>query len=363
MRIAVLEPYIEGIGGAQKVIAEYVSFLLTKGHKVEIFTQRYSLEGSYPLFRKTKINLIKPVSKMFSPIVFFKKKYNGFDVVIANDFPSNLATIRNKRVLWVCYSPKRYLYDLKEFYLGEKKNFGKILFRIRQIILKPLDKISARRASIITVASNNVQKRVNKYYKRKAILINHGIHIEEYKQGKYKPYFVSVSRLITPKRVDMIVKAMAHIKTKGVELHIIGSGPELNNIKQLSKKLRNIKFLGEVSQQFLINQYANCTGLIYVPIDEDWGLAPLEAAASGKLTIGCNEGGLKETIKDKETGFLIDCVDELKIADKIDFLMKNKGLAQKMGLSALENVKKFDWRGILPKFEEELFKISRLKNV
>ena len=63
MKIAILEPYIEGIGGAQKVIARYASFLNSKGHDIEIFTQRYNKDTTYPEFKEIKINILKPRSK------------------------------------------------------------------------------------------------------------------------------------------------------------------------------------------------------------------------------------------------------------------------------------------------------------
>ena len=58
MRIAIFEPYIEGIGGAQKVIAKYSNYLQSKGHHVELFTQKYSSEMIYKGFEKLKINII-----------------------------------------------------------------------------------------------------------------------------------------------------------------------------------------------------------------------------------------------------------------------------------------------------------------
>jgi glycosyltransferase involved in cell wall biosynthesis len=105
--------------------------------------------------------------------------------------------------------------------------------------------------------------------------------------------------------------------------------------------------------------YSNALAAVYVPINEDWGLIPLEAAASGKPTIGVNEGGLRETIKDGVTGFLLDSVNPKEIAKKIDLLASNKKLARKMGKSALKNVKdKLDISKILLEFENRLIEIN-----
>ena len=364
MKIAILEPYIEGIGGAQKVIARYTSFLKSKGHEVEIFTQRYNKDTTYSEFKEIKINILKPQSKLLSPLTFFMYNFSDFDVIIANDWPSNFTSIRHKNVLWVCYTPKRDFYDLKDYYFKRANFKGKIALLLKRFLFKYLDFLSSQKANKITVASNNNVNRVKKYYSRNDVkLIYHGIDINDYQIGKYQDYLLYVSRLVKPKRVDLAIKAMKFIKNKKLKLYIIGDGEEKDNLLNLIRKdkIDNVEFLGKVNNNRLQKLYSNCLAVIYTPLNEDWGLIPLEAGASGKATIGVNEGGLKETIVNNKTGFLIPSIElsPKKIAEKIDYLFNNKSIAKKMGLEARKKAEDFDWKPLLEDFEKLVFQVYR----
>lgn len=360
MKIAIVEPYIEGTGGGQKVIAEYASFLQKQGHKVEIFTARRG-KSPYKEFDRIKINIFGSKSKFLSPFVFLFKKIRGFNIIIANDFPSNFISIFNKDVVWVCYTPKRDFYDLAEFSYNQSSLKGKIILILKKIMFRKIDHISAQRADLIMAASQNVASRVSKYYQRKAKIVRHGIDSSKFKEGKFEDYVLSIARLVPPKRVDKIIESMQYVKNKKVKLYVVGDGPDKDKILDLCKKYKNVVYLGDVDQKKLLNLYSNCLAAVYVPVREDWGLVPLEAAASGKPTIGVNEGGLKETILNGKTGFLLNGAEPREIARKIDLLANNKRLAQKMGKSAKKYALQFDWKNSLYDFEKVLLK-SKLKS-
>jgi glycosyltransferase involved in cell wall biosynthesis len=72
----------------------------------------------------------------------------------------------------------------------------------------------------------------------------------------------------------------------------------------------NVKILGIIPEKRLLDLYATCKGVIYTPIDEDFGLVPVEAQASGKAVVGVNEGALRETVINGQTGFLVDARPE-----------------------------------------------------
>jgi glycosyltransferase involved in cell wall biosynthesis len=358
MKIAILQPYIEGIGGAQRVIETYALYLQKRGHEVEIFTQRYNSKTAYPGFKKLKINLLGLKSKIFSPFVFWFKKFDGFDVVIANDWPTNFASLRNDNVFWVCYSPKRDFYDLRKYYWNNAGFLGKVSLVLKRILFQGLDKLSAQNMKTIATNSINVRERVKKYYGRDAEVVYHGINYNDYKSKSYQNYILSVGRFVPAKRVDMAIKSMGFVKNKQLGLYVVGDGPDKDKIIELCKNYPNVKFLGNVSDDELIRLYANCLGVISICINEDWGLVPLEAGASRKVIIGENEGGLRESVINGQTGFLLDGVRPESIAETIDFLADNKKLAIKMGKEARKNVKRFDWKILLPKLEKLIKDIS-----
>jgi len=352
MKIAILQPYIEGIGGAQRVIETYALYLQKQGHDVEIFTQRYNPKTAYPGFKNLKISAIGLKSKFFSPFIFMFKKFRDFDVVIANDWPTHFASLINNNVFWICYSPKRDFYDLREYYWSNASFLGKVVLWLKKVLFQKIDKISAQRARIIIANSKNVQARIKKYYGRDARVLYHGINCSDYKNENYSNYILSVGRFVPAKRIDIVIKSMGFVKNKDVKLYIAGDGPDRDKIVELCKNYPNVKFLGSVPDKKLVKLYANCLAVISVCKNEDWGLVPLEAGASGKVIIGENSGGLKESVINNKTGFLIDEVSPEKIAEKIDYLVKNKKIAVKMGKEASKIAKRFDWKELMPNLEK-----------
>lgn len=355
MRIAILEPYIEGIGGAQKVIAQYADYLQKKGHYIEMFTQRYDPNNTYKEFSKFKITLIGSKSKWFSPFVFMRK-FDGFDVVIANDWPTHFAALKNDNVVWVCYSPKRDFYDLRDFYYNDAGFKKKTIMHLKEIGFKRLDRMAAKRVRKILPISKNIQERIRNYYGMNCKDIFYlGIDFKEFKKGKMGNYFISVGRLVKAKKTENIVMAMKYVKDKQAELDIIGDGTEMEMLKKLAGNDKRIKFLGGIFDlKKIAKYYSNARGLIYVPVGEDWGLTPLEAGASEIPVIGVNDGGLKETVVNGKTGFLLDNPSPENLAKKIELLMKDKKLAIKMGKEGKKHSSQFDWKKILPQFEKFL---------
>ena len=365
LSIAVVEPYIGGVGGAQKVIAAYSAYLKSKGHKVEIFSPRIQA-SPYKDFDSIKINSFGFPSKFFSPWVFANKKFKDFDLIIANDFPSYFSSFKNDNVLWICYSPKRDFYDLKQYTLSNSSVKGKILLRLKEIMLKRKDYEAAHKVKKIMPISKEIKSRIENYYGMKTNEIFYsGLNTKEYCQGETGDYLLSVARFVKPKRVDLIIESMRLVKNKSIKLYLVGDGTkeEMEHIKELSAGLPQVKIIGKVDEIKLRDLYSNCLAAVYVPLNEDWGLVPLEAAASGKPTIGVNEGGLKETIINGKTGFLLNEASQRYLAEKIDYLADNPQKAKELGNNALRHSKKFDWSILLPKFEKILLQTASAKSI
>jgi len=89
------------------------------------------------------------------------------------------------------------------------------------------------------------------------------------------------------------------------KLVVTSSGPELSRLKRLADGCGNIRFTGPVSDLELTRWIGNAIMTIYIPIDEDFGMSPVESMSAGKPVIGVNEGGLRETVIDGRTGRLL----------------------------------------------------------
>ena len=116
-------------------------------------------------------------------------------------------------------------------------------------------------------------------------------------------YYLSTARLTPLKRVDRIVEAFLRMPDK--KLVVASQGEEFDRLKLLAGDAKNITFLGWVSEADLRRLIGEAIATIYVPVNEDFGMSPVESMAAGKPCIGVAEGGLLETVLDGETGLLL----------------------------------------------------------
>jgi glycosyltransferase involved in cell wall biosynthesis len=132
-----------------------------------------------------------------------------------------------------------------------------------------------------------------------------------------------VNRLYPEKRIELQIESFRRMPDQN--LLITGGFSKGDHAEGYSKIVlrdlpENVKILGEVEEKELVDLYAHCRGLICTALDEDFGLTPLEAMASGKPVVAVNEGGFRETIT-TETGRLVkpnlpDIIDAVQEVSK-----------------------------------------------
>lgn len=353
MKIVLFHDSLMQKGGAQRVVIDLASEL-----NADIITCGFNSKIRKWTKIKSKIidlgNLTFNLNKFFSycvelPIRFFVNRKNfDYDNYIFSGSYSFFASKRGKYNIWFCHSPNRPLYDLKEYSLKNISLFRKIILIPFIFFLKKVDQfIIKKNISKIVVNSKNVQKRVRKYYGLDSEVIYPPIKTRQFHFNRFDNFFLAVSRLAKEKRIDLIAKSFTKMPDK--KLILVGNGPEKNKIKKIIKNNSNIKLITNANDKKLIELYSNCLATIYIPIDEDFGLVPLEGMASGKACIAANEGGCKETVIHGKTGFLIKATEEniIKTIDKF-----NKNLAEKMKKACIKQAKKFDVEKCIEKWKE-----------
>ncbi len=225
--------------------------------------------------------------------------------------------------------------------------------------LRNWDLKAAKRPNFYIAISENVKKRIKKYYQRDAEVIYPPVDTEKFKpkdisDGMRKTslrwrkheddYFLIVSRLVPYKKLDYAIKAFNKL---GLKLKIVGSGIDEERLKRIAKG--NIEFLGEVSDKELISCYQNCQALIF-PQEEDFGLTAVEAQACGKPVIAFNGGGAKESVIPGKTGELYDGQNEKSLITALKIFQKNNYSPSLCRKNALP-------------FSKEIFKKKMSKNV
>ncbi len=171
--------------------------------------------------------------------------------------------------------------------------------------LRMWDFVSSSRPDVMVTNSKETARRIAKYYRRQATVLyppvkDPLIKLTE-KLEATKDYYLTVNRLTKPKHIEVLVRAANHL---GITLYVVGSGKEYGALRSIAKK--NVIFTGEVSEAELTRLYFGAKGFLFASVDEEFGIAPVEAMMHAVPVIAYKSGGLKETVKHASNGFLVN---------------------------------------------------------
>ena len=269
------------------------------------------------------------------PLAFEHFSFDDYDLVISltSEAAKGIITKPNSKHICYCLTPTRYLWSGYDDYLNtpSKKTFAYPFVSY----LRKWDKIAAHRPDMFIAASDEVKKRIKKYYGKDSLVIYPPSmlkKIESKKTVKDKgQYFLVVSRFVPYKRIDLAIQACNELK---LPLKIVGGGREEERLRQIAGK--TIEFVGNLTDEELVSYYKGCKALIF-PGFEDFGLVVVEAQQYGKPVIAFRGGGAMETVIDKKTGAFFDkqtkesLIEVLKNFDSFSFKPE----------ASIENAKRF----------------------
>lgn len=306
----ILYDYFQVAGGAERV-----TVMLAEGFA----DYRVVISRCYPDFLhmsgKESINAISlssGVDRWFGRIAsamlnfrFRTSFLRDAETVLYSGFYTPLA-VKNQRSgqkIYYCHTPPRYLYDLRDVYLARASWFMRPMLKVFFGLMRREYELSLHQMDQIIANSHNVQGRLKKYLGLDSVVIYPPVDVERFHWLGTGDYYLSLARLEPNKRVDVIVEAFRKMPDK--RLVVASGGSENERLRQLANGVPNIHFTGWQTEAQLLDWIGNALAAIYVPVDEDFGMSPIEAMAAGKPVIGVAEGGLLETIVDGETGFLL----------------------------------------------------------
>lgn len=158
-------------------------------------------------------------------------------------------------------------------------------------------------------------------------------------------YFLTVSRLDRPKRIDLVIEAMSHVKAD-IELLIAGVGPDKERLQMLASNDPRIKFVGFKSDTELTKLYQNALAVPFVPYQEDYGLVTIEAMMAAKPVITVKDaGGPTELVRDGENGLITD-PNPIALGRSLTQLATNSSLTKSLGVRGRKDAEQINWRTV-----------------
>ena len=244
-----------------------------------------------------------------------------YDVIIANSHSVAKFVRAAPDQLFICYchTPMRYAWDLRETYLEQTGLAHGVRGRVvRRVLDRLQEQDLASNATITRFVANsaNVARRIARLYGRDADVIHPPVDTERFvPDGPPRDHYVTVSRLVPYKRVDLLVDAFARMP--GRRLVVAGGGPELSALR--ARATPNVEVRGHVADAELVPLVQTARAFVFAA-DEDFGIAPLEAQACGVPVIALDRGGVQETVGVgvPATGELFDAPTPEAVVDAVE---------------------------------------------
>ncbi len=294
MRIAVCRPQQPFVrGGAEIFTDKLVAELRARGHEADIVSVPFQ---TWPNKRLLESGL------MWRFVDLLPGGSAPADLVIATKFPSYLIDHPNK-VVWLVHQ-FRQAYELDRTEHGQlsETRFDRA---IRERITAA-DQFALEGAQKIFATSPNVAGRLQRSTGLEAEVLPHPPQELAYRCDRYDPFVLSVGRLDPLKRIDLLLEAAA--LEPRLRVVVAGDGPDRERLEGLGGALGDrVRFTGRVDEAELADLYATCRAVYYAPIDEDFGMVPLEAYRSSKPVVTATDsGGPLDYVRAGETGWVTE---------------------------------------------------------
>jgi len=341
MKVALIHDILAQFGGAERVLLK----LLAMFPEAPIYTLVYD-EKLKPFFAGKKI-ITSGLQSKYDRFGRYYKFWLGsmptyieqfdlceYDLVISdsNSFAKGVLTGPDTFHLCYTHSPTRYLWDWTHEYLREQ-NLNPLMsvpLALQLHKLRQWDRIAADRVDQFVANSKNVAERIKKYYRRDAKVIYPPVSVNEMHPQKKEDYFLVLGRLSKYKRNDLAVAACRGLD---LSLKVVGTGPELGNLKKMAGP--KTEFLGFINDDELFSLRAKARALIFAG-EEDFGLVMVESIASGVPVVAYGKGGALEIVEDEVSGLFFDkpTVKSLREALERFLTMENKFLPNRIKQTA-----------------------------
>ena len=333
-------PFIRG--GAEALSRELVREFRERGYEAELVSLPFKW---YPKEE------VLPHAAMWRLLDLSESTGRPIDLLVGTKFPSYFAR-HPRKVTWLVHQ-HRAAYELVDTpYSDFGHTESDVALRDRLIALDTEMLGECRgRFSI----SATISKRLQRYNGLESTPLYHPPQLAaRLHGGPAKDYVLSVGRLEGVKRVDLAIRAMLHT-SPSLSLVIAGTGTHGDALQSLAESLglgTRVRFLGEVSNDEVLELYAGALAVVFPPFDEDYGYVTLEAFLAHKPVVTTTDaGGPNEFVTDGTNGWVTE-PDPQAIGDAIRALDADRRKSARMGDEGYDLARGITWSGVIDRLVE-----------
>lgn len=289
-----------------------------------------------------------------------KKKY--FDVIVDVDNGLPFFTplfVLNKKRFYHIHHIHEEVWKKEAEGKGIKERFIANIGYLLERFIVPL---IYRKEKVVTISKSSAHEIRQKKIGREVVgIVNPGIKIfrdNKFVRKSRKPSILFLNRIKSYKGIKTLLDSLKILEKDGInpETWIGGGGDDLEKMKSYARELHlgKVLFLGRVSEEEKVEFMKKAWVFVNPSFKEGWGIVNIEANSLGTVVIGSNVGGIKDSVIDKKTGLLFEYGNPRDLAEKLQRMLKNKNLREKMEIEGKKWAKNFSWDRAIKEYERIL---------
>jgi len=302
MKVALIHDWLTGMRGGEKCLEVFCELF----PHADVFTLLYVPGNLSPTIEGMNIHtsfvqrLPFAASKYRHYLPLFPRAierfdFDSYDLILSSSHCVAKGAVPGPSAVHVCYcfTPMRYVWDMYGEYFSRERTGALRGWFIERIAerLREWDVVASARVDRFVAISKHVAKRIRRHYGRSSEVIYPPVDCRRFQiHERIGDYYLVVSAFAPYKRIDLAIRACSEL---GRRLKVVGSGQDEARLKALAGP--TVEFLGWRSDEEIADLYASCRAFIF-PGEEDFGITPLEAMASGRPVIAYARGGALETV-------------------------------------------------------------------
>jgi glycosyltransferase involved in cell wall biosynthesis len=319
-RVALVHDFLLDLRGAERVFAA----MCDAWPDADVFTAVYDEKGTEGRFAARRpqtsfLQRVRPSSRTFRPLLplyphaIESLNLEGYDIVISSSSAWAHGVLVDPGAVHVCYchNPFRYAWTEREATVAARPAGLRLPLRILLSRWRQWDWVAAQRVDRYVANSVVTAGRISRYFGRDADVLYPPVELERFRPGTVGKHFLVVGELMAHKRVDVAVRAFNRLRAP---LVVVGDGPELRRLRRLAGP--TVRFTGRLPDDRVAELMRSARALV-VTASEEFGLAAVEALASGRPVIALGAGGVLESVRDGATGVYYRSSDPEALAEVI----------------------------------------------